>query len=92
MTVSAGDGRMVSQIKFPDRIDVLREEAEKFQKLSPDEKWRVLESVIQTGLELSALSPNKERVKQLELEREAEWRKAHANLFSKYEKIHGPCS
>lgn len=41
---------MIQPIQFPNQYDVIREEAERFNKLSTDRKFEMMESLIQTGM------------------------------------------
>jgi hypothetical protein len=75
---------MIQPIKFPNHYDVIREEAELFQKLDSRSKARIMSEMIQAGFELMAISPHKERNQEIMEERERQGRLAHSKLFARF--------
>jgi hypothetical protein len=73
---------MLQPIKFPNQFDVIHEEAERFNKLSPDQKFRMIEDLIQTGLEFIEISPYKDQALKLKDERERQWLAAQSKLVN----------
>ena len=51
---------MIQTIQFPNQYDVIREEAARFNRLTSDRKFEMIESLIQTGLGFIDISPVKE--------------------------------
>jgi hypothetical protein len=68
-------------LKFPDYRETIRAEAEAFRRLSPQERLRHLNDVLQAGLHLARISPNREANDRLFLEQENEWRRIQRELF-----------
>src|SRR5262249_51807110 len=62
--------RMELPYRFPDPLEEAARRAQEFQRLPPDERLRQLMDVIETGLVLARLSPNREAGERLFQERE----------------------
>jgi hypothetical protein len=71
---------ILNQMQFPNQYDVIREEAERFRRLSPDQRLESLQGVIQMGLELLEMSPHKRFDTERRMEREDQWTKAHTAI------------
>jgi hypothetical protein len=70
---------------FPDPYQVIREEAARFARLAVDDRFRIVEDLVQTGLDLMAISPHREfALKQREAAEEA-WQAAHEKLIQAHE-------
>lgn len=68
---------ILAQMNFPNQYDVIREEAERFQQLTPDQRFDSIQGLIQMGLELLEISPNKDFDTHAREERELQWQSAH---------------
>jgi hypothetical protein len=68
---------ILNQMQFPNQYDVIREEAERFRQLSPDQRLESLQGVIQMGLDLLEMSPHQRFDANRRLEREEQWAQAH---------------
>ena len=75
---------MIQPIKFPNHYDVIREDAEQFQKLDSRSKARIMSEMIQAGYELMAISPHKERNQEIMDERERQGHLAHSRIFARF--------
>lgn len=75
-------------LKFPDHRDVIRADAEAFRRLSPDQKMKYFHDVLQTGLYLSQISPNRQINDEQFLKREADWQRIQREIFE-HERSHG---
>ncbi|MBL8823702.1 MAG: hypothetical protein JNJ77_14020 [Planctomycetia bacterium] len=73
---------MQQLIRFPNQYDVIREEMARFNQFSVDRKFEILADMIQTGLELIELSPNKHIEEQAREKNELAWQQAHQRLFN----------
>ena len=71
-------------LKFPDPMDEARKRAAEFQRLSPDERWRAIQDVIESGLALIRSSPHREAIKRVTAEREREWKQIQLELFRRH--------
>lgn len=71
---------MIQPIQFPNQYDVIREESERFNRLSIDRKFEVLEEMIQTGLEFIELSSFKEFERTSREQNELQWQLAHTRI------------
>jgi len=71
-------------LRFPDRMEEARKRAAEFQRLSPDERWRAIADVIESGLELIRSSPHREAIKRVTAEREREWKNIQKELFRRH--------
>jgi hypothetical protein len=68
---------ILEQMNFPNQYDVIREEAERFQQLTPDQRFDSIQGLIQMGLELLEISPNKDFDTNAREERELQWQSAY---------------
>jgi hypothetical protein len=68
-------------MRFPDYRETIREEAEAFRRLSPEQRLRHLDDVLRAGLHLARISPNREANERLFLERESQWRRIQQELI-----------
>ncbi|HQR07690.1 MAG TPA: hypothetical protein PLN21_12760 [Gemmatales bacterium] len=75
---------MIQPIQFPNQYDVIRKDAEQFQKLDSYSKARIMSDLIQTGLHMMAISPNWERNQQIMNDRELQGHLAHSKLFARF--------
>ena len=57
-------------LKFPDPLQQARLRAEEFQRLSPDESWRTMASMMAVGWQMVRSSPNREIAEQRMAEQE----------------------
>jgi len=73
---------MIQPIKFPNHYDVIRDEAERFNKLTADQKFRMIEDLIQTGLEFIEISPDKDFARKMRDNCEQQWERAHNRLVN----------
>ena len=71
-------------LKFPDPMEEARKRAAEFQRLSPDERWRAIADVIESGLELIRSSPHRKAIERVTAEREEEWKKIQKELFRRH--------
>lgn len=71
-------------LKFPDHFEEARKRAAEFQRLSPDERWRAIQDVIESGLELIRSSPHREAIERVTAEREREWKDIQKELFRRH--------
>ncbi|MCI0378973.1 MAG: hypothetical protein L0215_15300 [Gemmataceae bacterium] len=70
--------------KFPDPQELARQRAEEFQRLTPDNRIREIMDTIETGMLLLRESPNRQRIDELFLQREANWQRLQKELFRKH--------
>ena len=70
-------------LKFPDYRDVIRADAEAFRRLSPVDRMKCFQDVIQTGWYLSRISPNRQFEDEMFLKREAEWQRIQREIFDR---------
>lgn len=75
---------MIQRVQFPNQYDVIRNDAEQFQKLDSYSKARIMSDLIQTGLHMMAISPNRERNQQIMNDREFQGHLAHSKLFARF--------
>lgn len=68
-------------LKFPDYRDVIRADAEAFRRLSPENRMKYFQDVIQSGWYLSRISPNRQIEDELFLKREAEWQRIQREII-----------
>jgi hypothetical protein len=71
---------VIPHLKFPNQYDVIRVESERFNRLSVDRKFEVLEAMIQTGLEFIELSSSKEFERTSREQNELQWQLAHNRI------------
>lgn len=74
---------MTQPIHFPNQYDVIREETERFNRLSLDHKFEMLQDMIQTGLELIELSPSRQFEQASRDANESLWQQAHNRIASR---------
>jgi hypothetical protein len=70
--------------KFPDPMDEARKRAAEFQRLSPDERVRLMLDTIESGLALIRSSPHRAAIERVHAERRAEWRAIQRELFRRH--------
>jgi DNA repair protein RadC len=80
---------ILEQMNFPNQYDVIREEAERFQKLSGIEKLRSIAELMAMGSRMVNNNPQRQQVLELQNADEDAWREAQFKVFSKYEAKHG---
>ena len=71
-------------LKFPDHHEEARKRAAEFQRLSPDERWRAILDVIESGMVLIRSSPHREAIERVTAEREREWKRIQQELFRRH--------
>ena len=71
-------------LKFPDPMEEARKRAAEFQRLSPDERVRLMLDTIESGLALLQSSPNRAAIDRVTLEREREWQAIQRGLFQRH--------
>jgi hypothetical protein len=69
---------------FPNEARKIREEALKFRRLSPDERFTRILDLIGSGEALMADSPKREIAQRLRERDEAEWRRRMKELIDHY--------
>ena len=70
---------------FPHPADVMAREVERFRRLPPDERLRVIAELAEVSRRLLEASPNRAAIEaQMEAD-EAAWREAHRRVFE----LHG---
>jgi len=76
---------MIQQIKSPNKYDVIREEAERFQKLSFDEKLRIIAEMMYQGNLAIENSPNRDQIRKQQEDEERAWQLTQKRLIDQYE-------
>ena len=71
-------------LKFPDPHEKARRRCQAFQRLSPDERIRLMLDTIESGLALIRSSPHREAIDRVHAERRREWRAIQRELFRRY--------
>jgi hypothetical protein len=71
-------------LRFPDHLEEARKRAAEFQRLSPSDRWRAIEDVIESGLELIRSSPHRAAIERVTAEREREWKDIQKELFRRH--------
>lgn len=71
-------------IRFPKDADVIAEEAARFRAMSPQERMRVIEDMIDTGERLIRISPNADFIERYSLEQEELARQAFKEFVARY--------
>lgn len=80
---------ILAQMNFPNQYDVIREEAERFQKLSCKDKLRSIAELMAMGSRMIDNNPERQLVLELQNADEDAWREAQFKVFSNYEAKHG---
>lgn len=80
---------ILAQMEFPNQYDVIREEAERFQKLSNEDKLRSISELMAMGSRMIENNPQRQRIIELQNADEDAWRQAQLKVFSMYEAKHG---
>lgn len=75
---------MLSSLKFPDPRATARKQAEEFQRLSPDARWRELAALAAFGWAMVRSSPDPAAVEKRLEEQEAHWQQIQRDLFARY--------
>jgi hypothetical protein len=71
-------------IRFPKDVDVIRDEAAAFRRLSEPERFRIVFDMMALASKMVATSPNREKVEKLIESQEREWQRAHRELFARH--------
>ena len=71
-------------LKFPDHHDETRKRCQEFQRLSPDERIRLMLDTIESGLALIRSSPHREAIERVTTEREREWQDIQREIFRRH--------
>jgi hypothetical protein len=78
--------------RFPDEARKIREEALKFRRLSPDERFTRILDLIGSGAMLMADSPKRDIARRLREHDEAEWRRRIKELINNHVNAEPPAS
>jgi hypothetical protein len=73
-------------LRFPDEADVIREEAERFRRLSPTERFLAIVDLMASGQAIMRDSPHRLWAEQQRAAEKEEWRRFHRELFAGYGK------
>ncbi|MFT3878033.1 MAG: hypothetical protein QM703_00050 [Gemmatales bacterium] len=76
---------MTHPISLPNKYDLIREEAERFQKLSFDEKLRIIAEMMYQGNLAIENSPNRDQIRKQQEEEERAWQLTNKRLIDEYE-------
>ena len=71
-------------LKFPDPLEEARLRAEEFQRLSPDERWQIMASMMATGWQLVHISPNRNFAEGSMNKQEAQWQILQKTLINRH--------
>ncbi len=69
---------------FPDHRAVIREDAERFRRLPPRQRWQELFALRAWANRLAASTPQGRRTRELESEAEARWQAIQRELFARH--------
>jgi hypothetical protein len=70
--------------KFPDHREETRKRCQAFQRLSSDERIRLMLDTIESGLAMIRSSPHREAIDRVHAERRREWREIQRELFKRH--------
>jgi hypothetical protein len=70
--------------RFPDSLEEARRRARDFQRLAPKERLAALMDTIQTGMLLLAMSPRRDAIDRVFLDREAAAQQIQKELIRRY--------
>ncbi|MEX0701096.1 MAG: hypothetical protein WD069_03285 [Planctomycetales bacterium] len=71
-------------VRFPSDADVIAEEAARFRRLSPEERLRTIEGILEAGEEMIRRSPKSEFLRQYALEQEELARQAIKEFVARH--------
>ncbi len=78
------DPAVESPLKFPDPAEEAHARAQEFRRLSPDQRWRRIEEMMELGMSMVQGSPRRAEIERRLEAQEAEWREIQRNVFSRY--------
>lgn len=70
--------------RFPDPLQEAARRAEEFRRLSPDERWREIASLMELGFAMIHESPRREWIQKRMAEQESQWQRSQRELFEHY--------
>lgn len=71
-------------IRFPNDADVIADEAARFRKLSPEERWRTFRGIVRVGALMIRRSPKSAFLRQHALEQEELARQAVKEFIARH--------
>jgi hypothetical protein len=84
MTVFPEGRSMDWPVKFPHPADVIAEDAERFRRLSPEERVREIVDMAEVANRLLTAAPRRDAIlAQIEADERA-WQDAHRRVFERY--------